>query len=68
MGKEKAILEIVMHTSTENGEYDTKVEELVGHFTTAGPMESAEGNVLQCVELLLNFFNKDFCYFKKKNK
>ncbi|XP_061197701.1 E3 ubiquitin-protein ligase znrf3-like [Saccostrea echinata] len=46
-GKDKAILEIVMHKSDRNGVYTTEVEKLLGHFTTAGSMVSAEGEVFQ---------------------
>ena len=47
MGKEKAILEIVIHRSGGNGEYITEVERLVGHFSSAGPTLSAEGAIIQ---------------------
>lgn len=46
-GKDKAILDIVMHKSDRNGEYTTEVEKLLGYFTTAGSMVSAEGQVFQ---------------------
>jgi hypothetical protein len=46
-GKDKALLDIVMHKSDRNGEYTTEVEKLLGHFTTAGSMVSAEGQVFQ---------------------
>lgn len=45
--KEKAILEIVLHQGTENGEYAIETERLSGFFTSAGSIVSAEGNILQ---------------------
>lgn len=57
-GKDKAILDIVMHKSDRNGEYTTEVEKLLGYFTTAGSMVSAEGQVFQvnvCSMLFLLF-------------
>ncbi|KAK3085018.1 hypothetical protein FSP39_022932 [Pinctada imbricata] len=42
-----AILEIVMHRSTKNGEYALKAEEIEGHFSSAGSSDSAEGRILQ---------------------
>ncbi|XP_069135132.1 E3 ubiquitin-protein ligase ZNRF3-like [Argopecten irradians] len=45
--KEKAILEIVLHRGTENGEYAIETERLSGYYTSAGSTVSAEGNVLQ---------------------
>lgn len=45
--KEKAVLEIVMHKITKNGEYKTEIEKIVGHFSAAGSTVSAEGNILQ---------------------
>ncbi|XP_063448610.1 E3 ubiquitin-protein ligase ZNRF3-like [Mytilus trossulus] len=45
--KEKAVLEIVMHKITKNGEYKTEIERIAGHFSAAGSTVSAEGNILQ---------------------
>lgn len=45
--KEKALLEIVMHKITKNGEYKTEVEKLIGNFSSAGSTVSAEGDILQ---------------------
>uniref|UniRef100_K1RE11 Uncharacterized protein n=1 Tax=Magallana gigas TaxID=29159 RepID=K1RE11_MAGGI len=55
-GKDKAILDIVMHKSDRNGEYTTEVEKLLGYFTTAGSMVSAEGQVFQDVAVNKNYF------------
>lgn len=45
--KEKAVLEIVMHKITKNGEYKVEKEKIVGHFSAAGSTVSAEGDILQ---------------------
>ena len=49
---EKAILEIVLprkviENGPDNGEYTSEKEELTGHFTPAGSVDSAEGPILQ---------------------
>lgn len=45
--KEKAILEIVLYETTENGEYKTYTIALNGHFSPAGAAISAEGDIVQ---------------------
>ena len=44
---ERAVLEIVMHRITRNGEYKTEVQKIFGHYSAAGPTVSAEGDILQ---------------------
>lgn len=57
-GKDKAILDIVMHKSDRNGEYTTEVEKLLGYFTSAGSTVSAEGQVFQVNACLVLLFPK----------
>ena len=45
--KERAILEIVLYEQVANGEVKTYEFELNGHFTAAGALGSAEGQIVQ---------------------
>ena len=47
VAKERAILEIVLYEQVENGEVKTYEFELSGHFTAAGALGSAEGQIVQ---------------------
>ena len=51
--EERAVLEIVMHKITKNGEYKTEIEKIFGQFSTAGPTVSAEGDILQVGHLCI---------------
>lgn len=56
MGNPRAILEIVVHKTTEDGDYKTETEHLNGHFTHAGSIVGAEGRIIQVRFFSLYFF------------
>ncbi|KAK6190724.1 hypothetical protein SNE40_002525 [Patella caerulea] len=47
MGKNTAILEIVLYETTENGGYKTNSQQLYGYFSSAGTLIGAEGRIMQ---------------------
>ncbi|ESO97891.1 hypothetical protein LOTGIDRAFT_103856 [Lottia gigantea] len=47
MGKNTAILEIVLYETTENGGYKTNSQQLYGYFSPAGTLVGAEGRIMQ---------------------
>lgn len=47
MAKEKAILEIVFHTKVQPEEYTNDTERLIGHFSSIGTTDDAEGPIIQ---------------------
>lgn len=46
-GREKALLEVILHEKSENGEIETYEYKLTGHFTPAGSVSGAEGTMAQ---------------------
>ena len=52
MAKEKAILEIVFHTRVQQEEYTTDTERLIGHYSSVGTQDKAEGPIIQVIREL----------------
>ena len=46
-GREKALLEVILHERSENGEIETYEYKLTGHFSSAGTVSAAEGTIIQ---------------------
>ena len=46
-GREKALIEVILHERSENGEIETYEYKLTGHFSTAGITSAAEGTIIQ---------------------
>lgn len=54
MAKEKAILEIVFHTKVQPEEYTNDTERLIGHFSSIGTTDDAEGPIIQVISRLFS--------------
>ena len=50
MAKEKAILEIVFHTRVHQEEYTSDTERLIGHYSSIGTQDKAEGPIIQVIK------------------
>ncbi len=50
-GREKALLEVILHERSDNGEIETYQYDLTGHFSAAGTTAGAEGTVVQVTSI-----------------